>query len=185
MPGAQKDITQFFSPKAKENQSKVCNKVESEQSGDKPMKDSAEVNEKEVSMETPTKKLKLENTASSNLSPDQKERMATNKLLAQIKVTARKFPGSLHSNIGPSWFKALEEEFKKPYFQKLSDFVAKERQSATKIFPPEDQVSKFYTFILFVTPDTFGTDRKLYVLIQILREMNMNNIFAKCVTHTV
>lgn len=91
-------------------------------------------------METPTKKLKLENTASSNLSPDQKERMATNKLLAQIKVTARKFPGGLHSNIGPSWFKALEEEFKKPYFQKLSDFVAKERNSNTKIFPPEDQV---------------------------------------------
>ena len=137
MPGAQRDITQFFSPKTKENQSKVSNKVESQESGDK---DSSEENEKEVSMETPSKKLKLENTASSNLSPDQKERMATNKLLAQIKVTARKFPGGLHSNIGPSWFKALEEEFKKPYFQKLSDFVAKERNSNTKIFPPEDQV---------------------------------------------
>ena len=145
MPGAQRDITQFFSPKAKENQSKVSNKVEPEESGDKTSKESTEEIEKELSMETPTKKLKLENTASSNLSPDQKERMATNKLLAQIKVTARKFPGSLHSNIGPSWFKALEEEFKKSYFQKLSDFVAKERNSSTKIFPPEDQVCMLYS----------------------------------------
>lgn len=35
MPGAQRDITQFFSPKTKENQSKVSNKVESQESGDR------------------------------------------------------------------------------------------------------------------------------------------------------
>ena len=41
--------------------------------------------------------------------------------------------------IGISWFKALEAEFKKPYFAALSAFVTKERSTAT-IFPSLDEV---------------------------------------------
>ena len=41
--------------------------------------------------------------------------------------------------IGLSWFKALEGEFKKPYFAALSAFVTKERSTAT-IFPSFDEV---------------------------------------------
>ena len=41
--------------------------------------------------------------------------------------------------IGLSWFKALEAEFKKPYFAALSAFVTKERSTAT-IFPSFEEV---------------------------------------------
>ena len=41
--------------------------------------------------------------------------------------------------IGLSWFKALEAEFKKPYFAALSAFVTKERSTGT-IFPSFDEV---------------------------------------------
>ena len=128
MPGKQKDITQFFSPKTKSRDS---------------------VEEKKDDQFTPPKKRKVEleeqeNTtdslnSGSTLSPDQKARMSTNKVLAQIKVTSKKLPGALHSNIGPSWFEALAPEFNKPYFQKLNDFLIKERQTSTKIFPPENE----------------------------------------------
>lgn len=42
-------------------------------------------------------------------------------------------------SIGLSWFKALEMEFKKPYFAALSTFVCKERATAT-IFPSFEEV---------------------------------------------
>ena len=42
-------------------------------------------------------------------------------------------------SIGLSWFKALEMEFKKPYFAALSTFVSKERATAT-IFPSFEEV---------------------------------------------
>ena len=41
--------------------------------------------------------------------------------------------------IGLSWFKALEAEFKKPYFAALSAFVTNERSTAT-IFPSFEEV---------------------------------------------
>ena len=41
--------------------------------------------------------------------------------------------------IGLSWFKALEAEFKKPYFAALSAFVTKERSTGT-IFPSFEEV---------------------------------------------
>jgi uracil-DNA glycosylase len=46
-----------------------------------------------------------------------------------------------------SWAEVLAEEFTKPYFQKLQQFVAEQRQGHT-IFPPEKQV---YT-AFFLTP---------------------------------
>ena len=141
MPGKQKDITQFFSPKTKETKSQISTPknnpaVEEEKNDDQftPKKRKIELEEEE--QENPTDSPKSGNII---LSPDQKARMSTNKVLAQIKVTSRKLPGALHSNIGPSWFEALAPEFDKPYFQKLNDFLVKERQTSTKIFPPENE----------------------------------------------
>ena len=74
------------------------------------------------------------------LSPDQKKRMLTNKSLALIKVKSRTLPFALHENIGLSWFNALKDEFDKPYFLKLNNFLETERNSSVKIFPPHDQV---------------------------------------------
>ena len=51
----------------------------------------------------------------------------------------QKYPGALHQNIGLSWFESLTPQFEKPYFENLSSFVAKERESKT-IFPPPQHV---------------------------------------------
>lgn len=46
---------------------------------------------------------------------------------------------ALHENIGHSWFRALQSEFDKPYFKKLSDFVREQRKSNV-VYPPENKV---------------------------------------------
>lgn len=58
-------------------------------------------------------------------------------LLVKKKIASGAY--ALHENIGVSWFKALQNEFDKPYFKKLSTFVKEQRQSKT-VYPPEDQV---------------------------------------------
>ena len=151
MPGKQKDITQFFSPKS------MGNKSQQSTSPKDPVK------EKNDDQFTPKKrKIELEQetptdspNSGSVLSPDQKARMSANKVLAQIKVTSRKLPGALHSNIGPSWFEALAPEFNKPYFQKLNDFLVKERQTYTKIFPPENEAC--VNFVNLIKLISFGS----------------------------
>ena len=130
MPGKQKDIKQFFSPKTKSPKDSVEEKNDDQFT---PKKRKVELEEQENTTDS------LNSGITSTLSPDQKARMSTNKVLAQIKVTSKKLPGALHSNIGPSWFEALAPEFNKPYFQKLNDFLIKERQTSTKIFPPENE----------------------------------------------
>lgn len=63
--------------------------------------------------------------------------------LADVKFVIRRMISggsfALHENIGSTWFRALREEFEKPYFKKLSAFVQQERKNKT-VFPPEDQV---------------------------------------------
>lgn len=44
-----------------------------------------------------------------------------------------------HIRLSPSWQTVLAEEFEKPYFSKLQNFLLAERQSYT-IYPPEDQI---------------------------------------------
>lgn len=140
----QKDITNFFSPKPKNSYlSKISEeissksnplkrKIDEEADSDKEQKDSNSC------LSSPDPKKKEYN--SSPLSPEQKKRMSTNKTLALIKVKSRQLPFALHENIGPSWFNALKDEFDKPYFQKLNNFLETERKSSVKIFPPHDQV---------------------------------------------
>lgn len=72
------------------------------------------------------------------LTPEQKIRMEDNKLQAQIKLQSKKTP-ALHSSIGHSWYQALKSEFQQPYFEKLSAFLANERQQRTT-YPPEEEV---------------------------------------------
>ncbi|KAG8232402.1 hypothetical protein J437_LFUL013973 [Ladona fulva] len=74
----------------------------------------------------------------SKMTKDQILRMESSQLQAKIKLLSKKYP-ALHSSIGESWFKVLEPEFKKPYFEKLSQFLLKERSTYT-IYPPEDHV---------------------------------------------
>lgn len=45
----------------------------------------------------------------------------------------------IHSQLPASWQAVLAEEFDKPYFQKLQNFLKEERQSHT-IYPPEENV---------------------------------------------
>ncbi|XP_067129348.1 uracil-DNA glycosylase 2-like isoform X1 [Centruroides vittatus] len=88
--------------------------------------------------EQPVKKQKTsENKTNDVLSPQQNNRIEENKMAAKIKLLAKKMPAL--SNIGISWFKALESQFSMEYFQKLSDFVRQERQKYT-VYPPDDKV---------------------------------------------
>uniref|UniRef100_A0A6G1SEJ9 Uracil-DNA glycosylase n=1 Tax=Aceria tosichella TaxID=561515 RepID=A0A6G1SEJ9_9ACAR len=58
-------------------------------------------------------------------------------LLVKKKISSGAF--ALHENIGASWFKALQNEFEKPYFKKLSTFVQDQRKAKT-VYPPPEQV---------------------------------------------
>lgn len=69
------------------------------------------------------------------------KRQKTEELQSDVLVTAEAL-GSLNptlSNIGTTWFHALEPEFKKDYFQKLNSFLEVERKNHT-IYPPSHQV---------------------------------------------
>src|SRR6185437_11936791 len=39
-------------------------------------------------------------------------------------------------NIEPSWKKELQEEFEKPYFEKIVTFLKEERKAGKTIYPP-------------------------------------------------
>lgn len=74
------------------------------------------------------------------LSPEQKERIEENRRKALAKLANKQTdPGTLLVNVGKSWQKALEPEFSKPYFEKLSKFVLAERKRGT-VYPPADNV---------------------------------------------
>lgn len=55
----------------------------------------------------------------------------------QRKISAGAY--ALHDNMGSTWFRALQGEFDKPYFKKLSSFVKQQRETKT-VFPPPEQV---------------------------------------------
>ncbi|XP_075232634.1 uracil-DNA glycosylase-like isoform X2 [Lycorma delicatula] len=74
----------------------------------------------------------------SKISSDDKKEIEKKRLTAKLKLISKTLP-VLDVNIGLTWFAALEKEFSKPYFKKLSDFVTAERNSKT-IYPPQDLV---------------------------------------------
>ncbi|CAG5134945.1 unnamed protein product [Candidula unifasciata] len=81
-------------------------------------------------------------TASKMLNSEQ-DRIEQNKIAAKLKLLKSKTNG-LVVNIGPSWFTALEAEFSKEYFSKLSQFIATEREKST-IYPPPEHVFTWTT----------------------------------------
>lgn len=50
------------------------------------------------------------------------QQIEANKLNAELKLACKTYP-ALHHNIGLTWFKALKNEFGKPYFKKVSRLV--------------------------------------------------------------
>lgn len=71
----------------------------------------------------------------------QPKRQKTDDLPSDLKTTTESLVtlNPAISNVGPTWFNALESEFKKDYFQKLCSFLEQERKSQT-IYPPPHQV---------------------------------------------
>lgn len=51
-------------------------------------------------------------------------------------------------NIEPSWKQVLKEEFEKPYFQKLMDFITME-YNENQCFPPKDQIFEAFNHTPF------------------------------------
>lgn len=72
-----------------------------------------------------------------------KEDMHLTKARAKLLTLSKEIP-LLTTNIGQSWFDALEPQFEQDYFRKLSDHVTKERESHT-IFPSADEVWSWTT----------------------------------------
>lgn len=50
-----------------------------------------------------------------------------------------------HPHLPPSWQAVLGDEFKKPYFKELQQFVAEERAEHT-VYPPEDEVFNAFRY---------------------------------------
>ncbi|XP_064479120.1 uracil-DNA glycosylase-like [Ornithodoros turicata] len=77
--------------------------------------------------------------ATTNSSPVlSKAAIEEKRLQAKIKLLSRTLP-ALSPNIGVSWFSALEQEFSKEYFEKLSKFLAEERKKYT-VYPDAENV---------------------------------------------
>lgn len=72
---------------------------------------------------TPSKKTPSNDCSSDSLSlsPEQKSLIETKRLEAQMKLLNKKSSGLL-TNVGLSWFKALQDEFSKDYFIKVCEF---------------------------------------------------------------
>lgn len=72
------------------------------------------------------------------LGEEDRLKIEENRLLAKMKIAATKTRG-LVVKIHPSWYKALEPEFAKPYFSTLANFVEEERKKYT-VYPSADEV---------------------------------------------
>ncbi|RWS30851.1 uracil-DNA glycosylase 2-like protein [Leptotrombidium deliense] len=84
------------------------------------------------------KKRQLDNSGDLNESKTNKKVKSIHDESENVEKQAKVTP-ALSSNIGVSWFKALNNEFKQPYFKKLSDFLTEERKRCV-VYPPENEV---------------------------------------------
>ncbi|XP_060578491.1 uracil-DNA glycosylase-like [Ruditapes philippinarum] len=123
----QKNILSFFSPQQKRSSDKIeCTDKESK----KPKLDDTQCSPPKTGKEN----------LSSSLSPEQKKRMEENRQKALAKLSTKQPESNgLLVNVGASWRTALQEEFSKPYFEKLSKFVGSERNKGT-VYPPAGDV---------------------------------------------
>lgn len=112
-----------------------------------PVKENLEpTDENEINLlntsQTPYKRKRTE-SGDVMLSPEQKERMNTNKTRAKLLLMSKKLE-IISGNIGLSWFQVLEEEFNKPYFKELNSFVSAQRGRGT-VFPSREDVWSWTT----------------------------------------
>jgi len=77
------------------------------------------------------------------LTPDEKSKIQNNKISAKLKLLNRKTNGQI-SNIGLTWFDALESELSKDYITELSTLVFNERKKGP-VYPPTEQVFTWTT----------------------------------------
>ena len=101
------------------------------------------VNQAEEPGLSPEKKENGEKSRPSLISPRQRQRMMASQLKAKITRVSRQLP-LISPTIGPTWFSALEGEFEKPYFQKLSNALEDERSRYT-VYPGVDEVWSWTT----------------------------------------
>ncbi|XP_062399623.1 uracil DNA glycosylase a isoform X1 [Sardina pilchardus] len=97
-----------------------------------------DVKENEEDVKDSVKKRKVEDTntgSSSSLSPEQLDRIASNKRAALDRLLSHTAPDGIEE----SWRRALTKEFSKAYFKELMSFVADERKKHT-VYPPPHQV---------------------------------------------
>ncbi|OWF48535.1 Uracil-DNA glycosylase [Mizuhopecten yessoensis] len=129
---AQSKISSFF--KTGQASSKRSSEVTQNDQNTPPKR--AKTENKEL---TPEKKSNTDGFAvSPALSPEQRARMEQNRINAVAKLHTLNSQGLL-VNFGNSWKNALEKEFSKDYFQKLTKYVEAERAKGT-IYPPAHQV---------------------------------------------
>ncbi len=66
--------------------------------------------------------------------------MLANQMQARIKLQSKRTP-ALHYSVGETWFRALENEFKKPYFEKVwqSESPNEVVQNSVAKFDPQCQ----------------------------------------------
>lgn len=128
---------------------------EVEVSSKRPAEDEGRAQKKIMAVEsplaTPTKserRIESVKTPTSSFTPakqlvDQENKASPATPLIDLSIVIRKKISNgafaLHENIGKSWFRALQGEFDKPYFKKLSEFVKRERSTKT-VYPPENKV---------------------------------------------
>jgi uracil-DNA glycosylase len=79
--------------------------------------------------------------AAKKKSPKQKSLESTEaNLFSDQEDKVGRFPAP---DLPPGWMKVLQDEFKKPYFQSLLEYVAEER-SKHEVFPPEEDVFRAF-----------------------------------------
>lgn len=61
------------------------------------------------------------------------------------RLTPSQPKSSLQDNIGVSWYRALQEEFGKSYFKKLTTFVNEQRDKTT-VYPPKSEIYSWTQF---------------------------------------
>lgn len=138
MPGKSK-ITNFFKPKGLN--------FSTESSDDK--KQNNELNVSNISASggdtSPTRKRKLSETEMSQQEPQPiKCDGKSLKLSSALGGMTSSQLSIVTPNIGSSWQNALSSQFQLPYFQKLNEFVLKEREAMT-VFPSAEDVWSWTT----------------------------------------
>jgi len=85
---------------------------------------------------------KIDNNSVTPISPEQQRRIEGKKKEALRRLSGNKMD---HLDIGESWQKVLEDEFSKPYYMKLEEFVRAERSKVT-VYPPAHDVFSWTRF---------------------------------------